>query len=210
MCQVVIMEASVNKKATLKQKLLRLFYPLLMKGSKRMGDRAVVLVNKEHKLFQTPIHDLTITLNTGATVTLRQWQGKKLLLVNTASQCGYTAQYSELQQLQERYAGTLQVIGFPSNDFKNQEPDSDAAIAQFCQLNFGVTFPLVTKSQVIKGTHQHPVYQWLTQPQQNGWNDKAPSWNFSKYLINEHGVLTHYFGSGISPLGPEVTQALDA
>jgi len=181
-----------------------------MKGSKRIGGQAIVLYNNGHQLFQTPIYDLPVTLNTGATVLLRQWRGKKLLLVNTASECGYTAQYGELQQLQDKYSTTLQVLGFPSNDFKNQEPGSDAAIAQFCQRNFGVTFPLVTKSQVTKGTHQHPVYLWLTQPQQNGWNDKAPSWNFSKYLVNEHGVLTHYFGPGVSPLGPEVAQALNA
>lgn len=204
------MRALPNTRNSIKQKALRLFYPLLMKGSKWMGSSGAVLYNKEHKLFQTPINDLTVTLNTGVTVPLLQWKGKKLLLVNTASQCGYTAQYQELQELQERYADTLQVLAFPSNDFKNQEPESDAAIAQFCQLNFGVTFPLVTKSHVLKGTQQHPVYQWLTQPHKNGWNDKTPSWNFSKYLINEQGMLTHYFGPAVSPLGSDVAQAIDA
>src|SRR6476661_4863794 len=110
------MEALPNKRNSIKQKALRLFYPLLMTGSKWMGSSGTVLCNKEPKLFQTPIYDLTVALNNGTTVPLRQWQGKKLLLVNTASQCGYTAQYQELQQLQERYANTLQVLAFPSND----------------------------------------------------------------------------------------------
>jgi len=191
-----------------RQKALRFFYPLLMKGSKWAGNRAAVIENKEGQLFQTPIYDLTVTLNNGTVVPLRNWQGRKLLLVNTASDCGYTEQYRELQQLQNRYANKVQVLAFPSNDFKNQEPASDATIAQFCQQNFGVTFPLVTKSRVVKSTQQHPVYQWLTQPHKNGWNDKAPSWNFSKYLINEHGVLTHYFDPGVSPLSNEVVQAI--
>jgi glutathione peroxidase len=180
-----------------------------MKLTKRLGKNAAVISNTTNQLFQTPIHTLSVPLNNGKMLPLQELKGKKLLLVNTASDCGYTAQYSELQQLQEQYRDTLQVIGFPANDFKEQEKGSDEAIAQFCQVNFGVTFPLAKKSTVVKGPQQHPVYRWLTQKEQNGWNDKAPSWNFSKYLVDETGVLTHYFDPSVAPLGPEIKAALE-
>jgi glutathione peroxidase len=194
--------------ATLRQTSLRLVYPWLMKLTRRLGKNAAVLSNTSNQLFQTPIHAVAVPLNNGKTLLLQELKGKKLLLVNTASDCGYTAQYSELQQLQEQYGDMLQVIGFPANDFKEQEKGSDEAIAQFCQVNFGVTFPLAKKSSVVKGPHQHPVYRWLTEKEQNGWNDKAPSWNFSKYLVDEQGVLTHYFDPSVAPLGPEIKEAL--
>jgi glutathione peroxidase len=194
--------------ATLRQTALLAIYPWLMKLTKRLGKNAAVLSNTTNQLFQTPIHALAVPLNSGKTLLLQELKGKKLLLVNTASDCGYTGQYSELQQLQEQYGDTLQVIGFPANDFKEQEKGSDEAIAQFCQVNFGVTFPLAKKSSVVKGPQQHPVYRWLTEREQNGWNDKAPSWNFSKYLVDEQGVLTHYFDPSVAPLGPEIKEAL--
>jgi glutathione peroxidase len=194
--------------ATLRQTALLAIYPWLMKLTKRLGKNAAVLSNTTNQLFQTPIHALAVPLNSGKTLLLQELKGKRLLLVNTASDCGYTGQYSELQQLQEQYGDTLQVIGFPANDFKEQEKGSDEAIAQFCQVNFGVTFPLAKKSSVVKGPQQHPVYRWLTEREQNGWNDKAPSWNFSKYLVDEQGVLTHYFDPSVAPLGPEIKEAL--
>jgi glutathione peroxidase len=194
--------------ATLRQTALLAIYPWLMKLTKRLGKNAAVLSNTTNQLFQTPIHALAVPLNSGKTLLLQELKGKRLLLVNTASDCGYTGQYSELQQLQEQYGDTLQVIGFPANDFKEQEKGSDEAIAQFCQVNFGVTFPLAKKSSVVKGPQQHPVYRWLTEKEQNGWNDKAPSWNFSKYLVDEQGVLTHYFDPSVAPLGPEIKEAL--
>lgn len=196
--------------ATLRQKVLRTLYPALMKMAQWTGKNAVVLHNRENKVFQTPIYNLSIAMNNGKMASLQEWQGKKLLVVNTASDCGYTPQYGELQQLQERYRETLQVIGFPANDFKDQETKNDAAIAQFCQVNFGVTFPLAKRSSVVKGTQQHPVFQWLTQRDKNGWNEKAPSWNFSKYLINETGVLTHYFDPSVPPLSKTVAEAIEA
>lgn len=195
---------------SIRQKALRLFYPLLTKVDNWTGRNTTVLQNKNTQLFQIPIYDLLVVLNDGTKTTLGQWRGKKILIVNTASDCGYTAQYAELQQLQNHYSGGLQVLGFPSNDFKNQEPDADAAIAAFCQRNFGVAFPLVQKSHVLPGLEQHPVYQWLTQPEKNGWNSQAPRWNFSKYLINEHGVLTYYFDPAVSPLSKIIATAVAA
>lgn len=194
--------------ASIKQKALRLFYPLLMKTSKRMVPHAV-LENKTGQLFQTPIYAIPVVLNNGQNLDLRQWQGLKILVANTASDCGYTAQYSELQQLQERYPETLRIIGFPSNDFKGQEPGTDKAIADFCKLQYGVTFPLAQKSSVRAGAAQHPLYQWLTQPQKNGWNSQAPRWNFSKYLINEQGVLLYYFDPVVSPLSTDIQRAIE-
>jgi glutathione peroxidase len=135
-------------------------------------------------------------------------KGRKLLLVNTASDCGYTAQYEALQQLADSFPKELLVIAFPANDFKNQEKADDATIAAFCKRNYGIRFPLAKKCQVIKGSGQHPVFAWLSQAQQNGWCDKAPEWNFSKYMVNEQGVLTHYFAPGISPLDEAVVAAI--
>jgi glutathione peroxidase len=101
------------------------------------------------------------------------------------------------------------VIGFPSNDFKEQEKGNDEEIASFCKLNFGVTFLLMKKSGVLKNSQQNKVFQWLTTIEQNGWNDGSPTWNFNKYLINEQGVLTHVFEPGISPLDPEVVESIE-
>jgi glutathione peroxidase len=156
----------------------------------------------------TPLYNIEIALNSGQVLSLQSLQGKKLLVVNTASDCGYTDQYKELQQLQEQFKDKLVVIGFPANDFKEQEKGTDEAIAQFCQVNYGVTFPLAKKSSVVPSSKQHPVFLWLSNSKMNGWNNKAPEWNFSKYLVNEKGMLTHYFHPGTSPLSAEVINAV--
>jgi glutathione peroxidase len=111
--------------------------------------------------------------------------------------------------LYEKYSGKLEIIGFPANDFKEQEKGTDAEIAAFCKVNFGVQFPLMQKSSVIRSDAQHPVYQWLTDSTKNGWNRKTPSWNFAKYIIDEQGRLTNYFGSSVSPLSKEVIKAIE-
>ena len=100
------------------------------------------------------------------------------------------------------------MIGFPANDFKQQEKRTDEEIARFCKLNFGVTFPLMKKTVVIKTAEQNEVFQWLTDSTKNGWNNKAPSWNFTKYIVNEEGVLTNYFGASVSPAGKDVIKAI--
>ncbi len=131
-----------------------------------------------------------------------------MLLVNTASSCGYTGQLEELQKLQDEFDEKLLVIGFPANDFKEQETGSNEDIATFCKRNYGVGFLLAQKSSVIKGQHQHPVFQWLTDKSKNGWNDKAPEWNFGKYLVDENGVLLNYFGAAISPWSKEIKEKI--
>jgi glutathione peroxidase len=154
-------------------------------------------------------YNLSTQLNNGTELKFNSLKGKKVLLVNTASNCGYTNQYDDLQKLFEHHKDNLIVIGFPANDFKEQEKGNDEEIAQFCRINFGVTFPLAKKDTVRKGIHQQKVFQWLTDKTKNGWNNRQPSWNFSKYLVNEEGLLTHYFEAAISPLGEEVSSAIN-
>ena len=142
---------------------------------------------------------LEVQLSSGKALSLASLRGRKVLLVNTASECGYTGQFAELQRLHEEMGEKLQIIGFPSNDFKEQEKGDDASISAFCQINFGVTFPLAKKSVVLRTAFQNPVFTWLTDPSRNGWNDQEPDWNFSKYLLNEQGELLAYFGPAVSP-----------
>ncbi|HXL59000.1 MAG TPA: glutathione peroxidase, partial [Chitinophagaceae bacterium] len=136
------------------------------------------------------------------------FKGKKVLLVNTASDCGYTGQYEELEKLYQQYKQRLIVIGFPANDFKEQEKGSDEEIAQFCTINYRITFPLMKKSIVIKSPGQNEVFQWLTDKNKNGWNDQQPVWNFSKYLVNEEGILSWYFDPSISPMSNSAINAI--
>lgn len=161
-------------------------------------------------MSETPVsfYTLKTLANNGREFDFNALRDKKVLIVNTASNCGYTHQYQELQQLSELYEDKLVVLAFPANDFKEQEKGSDEEIAQFCQVNYGVSFPLMKKSVVVKGTAQNSVFRWLTDPAQNGWNKQEPTWNFSKYLINEKGILTHYFDPAVSPLGVEIRQSI--
>jgi glutathione peroxidase len=142
-------------------------------------------------------------------VSLSAYKGKKILLVNTASNCGFTDQYESLQQLYLAHKEKLTIIGFPANDFKEQEQGTDEEIARFCKMNYGVSFPLVKKCVVKAGPDQHPVFKWLTDKTKNGWTSKKPSWNFSKYLVNESGILINYFDPSVSPTGKEITQAIN-
>jgi glutathione peroxidase len=191
---------------TIRQKLLHLAYPLLMLSGKFRKD--AVLFNKRNLPPSKPFHKLGFHLTNGQQLSLSQFEGKKILIVNTASDCGFTRQYGELQELYDNYKQNLEIIAFPSNEFKEQEQGTDEDIAQFCQINFGVRFPIAKKTIVRRSQQQHPVFAWLTQSASNGWNNKAPEWNFSKYLVNEEGVLTHYFGPHVSPLSKEVIEAI--
>ena len=154
------------------------------------------------------LHHVPVTTIEGASTDLSAYRGKHLLIVNVASKCGYTPQYAELQTLHETYGDRVAVLGFPSNDFMNQEPGDDAEISEFCEKNYGVTFPLFSKVSV-RGHSQHPLYDWLSDPEQNGWNSDAPSWNFCKYLISPDGALLKFYGSAISPLDPEIIGLVD-
>ncbi len=194
---------------TLRQKVLKTMYPALMKAGKWFGLKAKVETIKDNVKPVIPFYDLKATANNGRQINFSDFKGKKVLIVNTASDCGYTAQFYELEKLNELYKERLVIIGFPANDFKDQEKGSDEEIAAFCYSTFGIQFPLVKKSKVLKGEQQNEVFQWLTDKNKNGWNDKEPEWNFEKYLVNEQGMLTHYFGPSISPLSEEVRKNLE-
>ncbi|MEO5941884.1 MAG: glutathione peroxidase [Ferruginibacter sp.] len=157
----------------------------------------------------TDFYSLKTILNNGQTLDFSTLKNKKVMLVNTASDCGYTKQYDGLQELHEKFKDKVVIIGFPANDFGAQEKGSDDTIAEFCKVNFGVTFPLAKKSTVVKGGEQSEVYQWLTDENKNGWNNTAPTWNFCKYLIDENGNLTHFFEAGVEPMGKEIKDAIE-
>ncbi len=137
-------------------------------------------------------------LSAGPAIDLSIYKGKKVILLNVASECGYTPQYADWQKFHEQFGKKIIVLGIPSNEFGSQEPGSNQTIANFCSKNYGVTFQLFEKV-VVKGEGKHPLYQWLSTAALNGWNDKEPSWNFCKYVVNEKGELTHFFGSKVLP-----------
>ena len=197
---------SVNM--TYRQKLLKAVYPAWMWWTKIRGINSKTLAN-EHMFPAVPFYTLKDTLTDGTPFNFNSVKGKKILLVNTASNCGYTNQYSDLEKLYQLHKDKLVVIGFPANDFKEQEKADDAAIAQFCKLNFGVSFPLMKKSSVIKGEQQNRVFNWLSDSLKNGWNNKQPSWNFCKYLVDENGRLMNYFGSSVEPFAEELLNAIN-
>ena len=190
-----------------RQKILRTIYPALMWVTRLSGKNTTVLMRSGIDP-RNSLYDLSIQTVSGDSLPLANFRGKYLLIVNTASDCGYTAQYAELQQLYAQYGDKLTIIGVPSNEFKEQEKGTATDIENFCKRNYGVTFILLEKSIVKKDAEQHPVYQWLTDSQKNGWNTQGPSWNFSKYLIDEQGRLTHYMDPSVSPLDTRVVRAI--
>lgn len=153
--------------------------------------------------MEQQIYDIKADTIDGKTISMDEYKGKKMLIVNTASKCGFTPQYKDLQKLHEEYGDKVAILGFPANNFLWQEPGNDKKIASFCQLNYGVTFQMFSKVSV-KGSNKHPLYKWLSKKELNGWNSKAPSWNFCKYLVNEKGELKEFFGSNVTPLDKRI------
>ena len=172
------------------------------------ASRRRILENTSGQVPVISFYSLQAVLNNGAAFAFDKLKGRKILLVNTASDCGYTAQYAELEQLSRQFNNVLEIIAFPTNDFKEQEKGTDEEIETFCKMNYGITFPIMQKSTVLKWVEQNKIFEWLTNKDKNGWNDKDPSWNFSKYLVNEEGVLTHYFDPAVSPMDEEVKNAI--
>ena len=143
-------------------------------------------------------YDLNANDIEGKKINFSDYKGKKVLIVNVASKCGYTPQYEDLQWLHDNYKDKLVILAFPSNNFARQEPGSNTEIVEFCKLNYGVTFQMFEKIEV-RGNDVHPVYQWLSSSELNGWNDKSPKWNFYKYLIDHDGNLKKVLASSINP-----------
>jgi len=167
-----------------------------------------VMSNDKQIAPSSSFYDFVQTDIKGDTVHFSQFKGKKIMIVNTASDCGFTAQYDQLESLSKQYRDKLVVIGFPANDFKNQEKGDNQSISQFCKLNYGVTFLLMKKSHVVKGVEQNEIFNWLSDSAKNGWCNQQPVWNFSKYVINENGVLTNFFSNMVSPLDKKVIEAI--
>ncbi|MBK7432729.1 MAG: glutathione peroxidase [Chitinophagaceae bacterium] len=143
----------------------------------------------------------------GGTINFADFKGKKILIVNTASKCGFTPQYEELEKLYQTYKDKLVVIGFPANNFLSQEPGSNAEIAEFCKKNFGVTFPMAAKISV-KGDDIAPIYKWLCNMSENGVLDATIKWNFNKFLIDENGTILSWYPSKVKPMSEEITSKL--
>ena len=151
------------------------------------------------------IHQFKVKSIDGKTIDFADFKGKKLMVVNVASECGFTNQYAQLQELHEKYGDKIEIVGFPSNDFGGQEPKSEAEILDFCRKDYNVTFPLTEKVK-IKGRNKHEVYEWLTKSSQNGKMDNKVGWNFQKYLINEDGELD----AMLSPANPPICEVVMA
>ena len=155
------------------------------------------------------IYDFKVQTLEGEDFSFEQLKGKKVMIVNTASKCGFTPQYEDLQELWEHYGGDdFIIIGFPANNFMNQEPGSDEDIQAFCSRNYGVTFPMMSKISV-KGKDMHPVYKWLTQKELNKFEDSKVQWNFQKYLIDENGQLVKVIKPKVKPTDPEILNWLN-
>lgn len=169
-------------------------------------EKAKTVADKKVKtppsLFETTINALD-----GKPIDLASFKGKYILFVNVASECGFTKQYKELQQLSDHYTESLVVIGVPCNQFGKQEPGEASQIQTFCERNFGVTFLLTEKIEV-KGSKQHPLYQWLTKKERNGRKSSSVKWNFQKYLIDKEGKLVDYYFSITKPMSSKITKHL--
>ena len=148
------------------------------------------------------VYDFTVKSIAGKDVKLSQYKGKKLLIVNTASKCGFTPQYKELEELSKKYGSKVVVLGFPSNSFR-QELTSNSEVAAFCEKNYGVTFPLF-ETVSVKGSDAAPLYKYLSDKTRNGAVGDAPSWNFCKYLVDEKGHVVKFYSSNVTPLSPEL------
>lgn len=161
---------------------------------------------KDYTMSASSFYDLSAKDIEGNDFSFESLKGKRVMIVNTASECGYTPQYTQLQELYQNYKDhDFVILGFPCNDFGGQEPGSEAQIQNFCSANFGVTFPMMSKVAV-KGDNAHPVYRWLTQQTLNGVSDGQVKWNFHKFLVDENGNWIAEYSSSVSPLDESIVQ----
>ncbi len=177
--------------------------------------RTLILIVTMFSMFKTSsqtapkqsIYDIKINSIDNTPINLSDYKGKKILFVNVASECGFTPQYEELEELYETYKDQLMIIGLPCNQFGGQEPGNADEIKTFCERNYGVTF-LITEKIDVKGDQQHPLYQWLTNKDINGVSSSGVKWNFQKYLVDENGHLVDYYYSITKPLSKKITKHL--
>jgi len=177
------------------------------------ADTAAITTNsnlmhlKPKKIMAKSIYDFKIASIDGGTIDFSKFKGKYILIVNTASKCGFTPQYKGLEQLYKDYSDKLVIVGFPSDNFHDQEFKDNKDIQAFCEKNYGVTFPLTTRVDV-KGDNITPVFDYLTHKAENGQLDAVISWNFNKFLINPEGKLLAHFDSKVTPESTEIIQYL--
>ena len=170
---------------------------------------ALLVISPFGLMAQNSFYDFVVKDINGNDFKFEDLKGKKVLVVNTASKCGFTPQYAGLQELYEKYRDKgLVIVGFPANNFANQEPGTESEIQDFCTSNYGVSFPMMGKISV-KGDDIHPLYQWLTEKEKNGIEDSKVKWNFQKYLIDEDGQLLAHFSSRTKPMDEEILRYLD-
>jgi glutathione peroxidase len=172
-----------------------------------ISKKQTILLSTNVNNYKGSFYDFTVNDLSGKPTSLKDFQGKTVILINVASKCGFTPQYADWQKFHEEHGDKVAVLGFPANDFMSQEPGSSEEIAEFCQKNYGVTFRMFEKVNVT-GKDKAPLYDWLSKKELNGWNNQEPTWNFCKYLINKEGKLTHFFESKITPNNPEFLKAV--
>ena len=164
-------------------------------------------LRRKDQVSEHSVYNLKIRSLHGESIELSNYKGKKLLIVNVASACGLTPQYKGLQELQEKYSDTLTILGVPCNDFAGQEPGSVKEIREFCDVNYGITFPLTEKVNITTEPIHH-LYDFLTNKENNGLKDSEVEWNFQKYLLNESGILIQVFAPAVEPLSEELQVAI--
>lgn len=167
---------------------------------------AIILFSmSEMKSQDTNFHSFTMKTIDGEDISLSSFSGKKVLVVNVASKCGFTPQYEDLQKLYEEYGGDgFTIVGFPANNFLSQEPGTNEEIKEFCTVNYGVSFPMMAKISV-KGKNMHPLYEWLTKKENNGVMDARVTWNFQKFMIDEEGNLVDMAPPKTKPFDKKIT-----
>ncbi len=154
--------------------------------------------------YADSIHEFKVkALNSDKLIDFASFKGKKIMIVNVASKCAFTFQYEGLEKLYQQHKDELVIVGFPCNQFLMQESGSESKIAEFCSINYGVTFPMTQKVHV-KGRTQHPIYKWLTKKNLNGKGDFTVKWNFSKFILDEEGQILDHFGSRTEPSDPRI------
>ncbi|MFT3909997.1 MAG: glutathione peroxidase [Ferruginibacter sp.] len=172
------------------------------------ADLTYISIDKNYVTAQAKsIYDFKVPGLNGDTIDFASFKGKKILIVNTASKCGFTPQYKELEELYEKYKDKLVVVGFPANNFLSQEPGSNEKIKEFCTQHYGVTFPMAAKISV-KGKNIAPIYKWLCNKEENGVMNAKIKWNFNKFLLDEQGVIIGKFNSRVTPMSEEIISKL--
>lgn len=191
--------------------MLKIIIPAAILLSCAAQNNNPAMTNEAHAAAATvaakSIYEFKVPALDGGTIDFASFKGKKILIVNTASECGYTPQYEGLEKLYEKYKDKLVVVGFPANNFGGQEPGSNDEIKTFCKKNYGVTFPMAAKISV-KGNDAAPIYQWLCNKSQNGTLDAEVGWNFNKFLLDENGKLLAHFESKVDPMNEAITSKL--